>query len=214
MHPTDAAYRFTGRNGARWAYHRDDPAAGEPTVSTTGISSIGDDPALPRCMGELFDLDLHHEDDLGRIAVAGLSVRAFNAFAQRLPLPKRLLRSVLHRQRRGTGLRLSPIETEVLLRIARSYARARIALSDDARAFAWFTTSAGYLEGFAAISPLELSMTETGARLVESRLRAHAAASTRAEAAQALSPAVRVAARGALTASRREDAGTGPAARL
>lgn len=160
-------------------------------MTTSGISFVGDDRALPERVGRLFGIDLDQEDDLARLAVSGVSVRAFNEFAKQLPLPKRLVRSVLHRQRRGEGLRLSPIESEVVLRIARAYARAQLALADDARALEWFTAPATYLDGYPAISPLDLSMTETGARLVEARLRAHASAPTRAEAAHALSPAAR-----------------------
>lgn len=160
-------------------------------MTTTGISFVGDDRALPERIGRLFGIDIETEDDLARLAVSGVSVRAFNEFAKQLPLPKRLVRSVLHRQRRGAGLRLSPIESEVVLRIARAYARAQLVLADDARALEWLTTPATYLDGYSEISPLDLSMTETGARLVEARLRAHAAAPTRADAARALSPAAR-----------------------
>jgi hypothetical protein len=120
---------------------------------------------------------------------------------------------VLHRQRRGTGLRLSPLETETVLRIARAYAHALIVLVDDAHALEWFTTPAPYLDRYAAISPLELSMTETGARLVEARLRAHAAASTGAEAAEALAPSTREAPRVPSTLVR-TPADNGPTARL
>lgn len=160
-------------------------------VSTSGISFVGDDRALPERVGRLLGLDLSQEDDLARLAVSGVSVRAFNEFAKQLPLPKRLVRSVLHRQRKGAGLRLSPMESEVVLRIARSYAHAQLALGDDARALAWFTAPANYLDGYSEIAPLELSMTETGARLVEARLRAHATAATREDAVHALSPSAR-----------------------
>lgn len=158
------------------------------SVTTPGLSFAGDDCGLPAQVGRLLGIELRSEDDLARLVASGISVRAFNEFAQRLPLPKRLVRSVLYRQRRGTGLRLSPLETETALRIARAYAHAQIVLVDDARAIEWFTMPGPYLAGYAEISPLELSMTETGARLVEARLRAHAAASTRAEAADALAP--------------------------
>lgn len=158
-------------------------------VTTSGLSFVGDDRALIRQVGRLFDMQLEHEDDLARLAASGLSVRAFNEFSTLLPLPKRLVRSVLHRQRRGAGLRLSPIETEAVLRIARAYARTQLVIADDARAFAWFTTPATYLEGYSAISPLELSMTETGARLIDARLHAHAGAASHAAAADALAPA-------------------------
>lgn len=181
-------------------------------MTTSGLSFVGDDRDLPERIGRLFDIELEHEDDLARLALSGVSVRAFNEFAKQLPLPKRLVRSVLHRQRRGAGLRLSPIETEVVLRIARAYARAQLVLADDARALAWFIAPATYLDGYAAISPLEMSMTETGARLVEARLRAHAAASTGAEAADALAPASRPTASG--PGSAQDGVANGPAARL
>lgn len=182
-------------------------------MNTPGLSFVGDDRGLPAQVGRLLSVELRSEDDVARLVASGISVRAFNEFAHRLPLPKRLVRSVLHRQRRGTGLRLSPLETETVLRIARAYAHAQIVLVDDARAIEWFTAPAPYLAGYAEISPLELSMTETGARLVEARLRAHAAASTRAEAAEALAPSTRE--RSRASSSPAQGAGdNGPTARL
>lgn len=183
------------------------------SVTTPGLSYVGDDRGLPAQVGRLLGIELRNEDDLARLVASGISVRAFNEFANRVPLPKRLVRSVLHRQRRGTGLRLSPLETEAVLRIARAYARAQIVLADNARAVEWFTTPACYLAGYSEISPLELSMTETGARLVEARLRAHAAASTGAEAADALAPSMRDASQ-MRPAIVRNPVDNGPTARL
>lgn len=180
---------------------------------TPGLSFAGDDCALLGRVGRLLGIELRDDEDLARLVASGISVRAFNEFANSLPLPKRLVRSVLHRQRRGAGLRLSPIETEAVLRIARAYARSQDALADDARAFEWFTRPAPYLAGYDPISPLELSMTETGARLVEARLRAHAMASTRSEAEDALAPTAQVMSKASSTRMR-APVDHGPAARL
>jgi putative toxin-antitoxin system antitoxin component (TIGR02293 family) len=182
-------------------------------VTTSGLSFAGDDGALLGHVGRLLGVELGNDDDLACLVASGISVRAFNEFANRLPLPKRLVRSVLHRQRRGTGLRLSPIETEAVLRIARAYARAQGALADDARALEWFTKPAPYLAGYDPISPLELSMTETGARLVEARLRAHQTASTRSEANDALAASARVMPKTSSTRAR-DAIDYGPSARL
>ncbi|GHA72781.1 antitoxin Xre/MbcA/ParS toxin-binding domain-containing protein [Cognatilysobacter bugurensis] len=182
-------------------------------MTTLDHSYAVDDADLLARVGQLLDLDLHSGDDLRRLAASGVSARAFNEFARRLPLPKRLLRSVLHRQRRGGGLRLSPLESEAVLRIARTYALAQLVLSDDHRALAWFTTPAAYLDQYTALSPLELSLTDTGARLIESRLRAHAKASTPDAATDALRPRAGMPPPCSAASARRED-DSGPVARL
>jgi putative toxin-antitoxin system antitoxin component (TIGR02293 family) len=123
-------------------------------------------------MARLLDVKLGSEMDAVRVVAAGLTAssykRAFNklGFSPSLVAPESTIR-----RRLATKGRFTPAESERLLRIARVYAEAVELFGDDDAALRWLTTAEEYLGDQKLVTPLQLSATDSGARLVESHIR-------------------------------------------
>jgi putative toxin-antitoxin system antitoxin component (TIGR02293 family) len=102
-------------------------------------------------------------------ARAGLPYATLEAIATRFTIPQDVLVLILHLPartlaRRKKSGRLSPDESDRLLRLARVVARAAEVLGNDERAGAWLRGSVRALGG---IRPLDLLDTDLGAQQVE-----------------------------------------------
>jgi putative toxin-antitoxin system antitoxin component (TIGR02293 family) len=116
--------------------------------------------------------DAWSEIELARLIAEGVPVAVLAGVVERGILTRdevtRLIiprRTLAHRKRRGE--RLSPDESDRLVRVLHLHDVARRAFDDAAKATAWLRSPNRALSGE---KPLELIITSTGARLVEDTL--------------------------------------------
>lgn len=123
-------------------------------------------------MSKLLDLKLDSESDTVRVITSGLTARTYKRVARRLKFPATLVapESTVRRRLSSKG-RFTEAESERVVRLARVYAEAVQLFGDEDAALDWFKTPARYLSGGPDITPMALSATDAGARLIESHIR-------------------------------------------
>lgn len=120
-------------------------------------------------IGRLLDLPIGTESDAVRVARDGVPVNIFSTFVTKSGLRAHAVAPASTLRRRlAKAERLTPSESERLLRLARVYAEAVELFGDETAARAWLNKSEEFVVGEPAITPFELAETDTGARLVES----------------------------------------------
>lgn len=122
-------------------------------------------------MGRLLDQSLRCESDVVRAVDAGLPAAAFAQLTRSLDIDHGLIapESTL-RRRVQDNMRFTTDESERMVRIARVHALAVDLFGDEAAAQAWLNAPGVYVPGAAAVAPYKLSVTDSGARLVEELL--------------------------------------------
>jgi putative toxin-antitoxin system antitoxin component (TIGR02293 family) len=123
-------------------------------------------------MARLLDVKLGSEMDAVRVVAAGLTANSYNRAFNKLGFSPSLVapESTIRRRLAAKG-RFTPAESERLVRIARVYSEAVELFGDEAAALRWLTTAEEYLRDQKPVTPLQLSATDSGARLIESHLR-------------------------------------------
>ena len=123
-------------------------------------------------MGTVLGLKLGSELDALRLVHEGISTKTYRHAAAALRLKANIVAPESTVRRRLTSnARFSQEESERVVRLARVYAEAVGLFGEEDAALAWFTTAAEFVRGQPAISPMELSATDVGARLVESHIQ-------------------------------------------
>lgn len=123
-------------------------------------------------IGRLLNLKVTSEADLFRISQEGVSPRTFKRAMTTLDLPINLIGpTTTMRRRMDTNERLKPDETERLLRVARVYAESASLFGDEAAAKTWMNTPAEFVPGEPATTPAQLAASDSGARMIEAKIR-------------------------------------------
>ncbi|MBK6727882.1 MAG: DUF2384 domain-containing protein [Xanthomonadales bacterium] len=122
-------------------------------------------------MGQMVGRKLETEADVLLAVRKGLSARAAVGFAEGRAVDPKLIapESTLRRRVENNQL-LTVDESERMMRLARISSRAEGLFGDQAKARVWLLTPKALVSGEPPISPLELAITESGARIVESTL--------------------------------------------
>lgn len=120
-------------------------------------------------MGEILSIAVHSEADVVQAVTKGIDLKPLIVRMKDLGVDIHLIapESTI-RRRLQDNQRLNTDESERAVRLARVKAHAVELFGDEESAQAWLTTPAPYLEGSESISPYALSVTDAGARLVES----------------------------------------------
>lgn len=145
-------------------------------------------PSIYARMGQLLGTPIGSEADLLRLTKAGIPARRYLLLAERLRLAPGAIgaESTLRRrvrtlhsaavQRRGRGKseaepRLTPAESERLLRLTRVVSEASELFGDEAAALDWLNTPGDFLHDGSQVTPMKLAETDAGARLVEALIQ-------------------------------------------
>lgn len=122
-------------------------------------------------VGRVLGLRIRSEEDILNATSRGLPVKTYNKANKVLDFPDGLIGSATTmRRRQENNAPLSRTESEALVRVLRVFAEAARLYADDAKAIAWMKRPARYLDDRPPITPLELSATDSGARLMEARI--------------------------------------------
>lgn len=117
----------------------------------------------------------HHvtsDADAYRLVGEGLTVKTIKHLIGALKIPASLIApQTTIRRRYKDRSPFSSAESERALRLARVYAEAQLLFQDEAATLEWFHKPVTLVPGQEAIAPMELAATETGARLVEAKIR-------------------------------------------
>jgi putative toxin-antitoxin system antitoxin component (TIGR02293 family) len=110
--------------------------------------------------------------DAVRIVAAGLTGNSYLRAVNKLKFPPSLVapESTI-RRRLAAKTRFTSAESERLVRLARVYAEAVELFGNEAAALRWLSAPDTYLGDQKSITPLQLSATDSGARLIESHIR-------------------------------------------
>lgn len=122
-------------------------------------------------MGQLIGISLQSEEDVLRLQQRGMPAEAFERLVAHLPAGvDKVVRSRSSMCRRMSESVLSDAESERALRVTRTLAQAIDLFEDQEQAKAWLTWPAPYVSGQPEVSPLELCVHESGAKIIENRL--------------------------------------------
>ena len=122
-------------------------------------------------VSRVLGMRVRSEEDILQATSRGLPVRAYNKADKIFGFPAGLIGSATTiRRRQENNAPLSRAESEALVRVLRVFAEAAQLYGDDAKAIAWMKRPAKYLEGRPPVSPLVLSATDSGARLMEAQI--------------------------------------------
>jgi len=123
-------------------------------------------------MSHVLGIKLSSELDTLRLVTEGIAPKTYRHAAQALKLKANIVApESTVRRRLGNNTRFSTEESERVVRLARVYAEALGLFGDEGAALDWFTTPAEFLKNLPPVSPMELSATDVGARLVESHIQ-------------------------------------------
>lgn len=112
------------------------------------------------------------EADAYRLVEKGLAASVVKHLIGALEIPATLIApETTIRRRYKDNSAFSSAESERALRVARVYAEAQLLFRDEAATLEWFRKPTTLVPGERAIAPMELAATDTGARLIESKLR-------------------------------------------
>ncbi|HUR39779.1 MAG TPA: hypothetical protein VM240_01280 [Verrucomicrobiae bacterium] len=119
-------------------------------------------------MGRLLGERIESERDLVRIVGVGLPSTALDRLIDEIDIDVRLIGpETTVRRRMQNKQQFTVDESERLVRLARITSMAEELFGDTQAAAAWLRAQTNYLPDSEPISPLELSQTDSGARLVE-----------------------------------------------
>ncbi len=123
-------------------------------------------------MGRLLGEHIESDIDVVRIVNLGLPSSALNRLVKEINVNVvRLIGPETTVRRRMLGKQpFTIVESERLVRLARVTSMAEELFGDTKAASSWLATRSNYLPGAEPISPLELSATDSGARMVESMM--------------------------------------------
>jgi len=123
-------------------------------------------------ISRLLNLKVASEADLFRISQAGVSNTSFKRAIAALGIPIGLIGpETTMRRRLDENQRLKPSETERLLRVARVFAEAVNLFGDEGAAKAWMNTPGDFLTDQPATTPAQLAAFDSGARLIEAKIK-------------------------------------------
>ena len=151
-------------------------------------------------MGQMLGTPIKSEADAWRIVNLGLSTKRYVILAKRLKLApdavasestlRRRLKMIEQRMRRAKArhsrlaatasakkakqadeARLTPAETERLMRITRVVSEATQLFGDEKAALSWLNTPGDFLHDEKEMTPMKLAETDSGARMVESMIQ-------------------------------------------
>lgn len=123
-------------------------------------------------MGRLLGERIESEFDVVRIVGKGLPSSALVRLIEEINVDVRLIGSeTTVRRRIQEKQHFTVDESERLVRLARVTSMAEELFGGTKAATAWLSTRSDYLPGSGPISPLELSATDSGARVVESLMQ-------------------------------------------
>jgi putative toxin-antitoxin system antitoxin component (TIGR02293 family) len=120
-------------------------------------------------MGKLLGHAIHSEQDLVKLVIKGLPASALRRMSESIDLdlsyigPETTIRRRLQEKQK-----LTTDESERLVRIARITAIAQALFEDPVSANRWLAAPANFLAESEQVSPLQLAVTDSGARVVES----------------------------------------------
>lgn len=123
-------------------------------------------------MTRLLGLPVASEADEYRLTEGGLPARVVKHLVRSLKIDAaQIAPETTVRRRYRDNTPFTTTESERALRLARVYSEARLLFGDEEATQAWFRKPVALVEGQRPMAPMEMAATETGARLVESRLR-------------------------------------------
>lgn len=115
---------------------------------------------------------LASEADVLKLVYSGITQKTYEHVVLRLEIPKDVIGpETTIRNRLKKSARLNSEESERLLRIARVYAVALDLFGSDKKALEWLHRPARFLPDNPPIAPIDLAVRESGARLLEDKLR-------------------------------------------
>lgn len=122
-------------------------------------------------IGRLLDLKVESEADLLRIGQGGVTTKAFKRATSKLDLPFDLIGpATTIRRRLEANERFNTAESERLLRVARVFAEATGLFGDEVAAKAWMNTAAEFVPGQPPVTPVQIAISDSGARLIEATI--------------------------------------------
>ena len=123
-------------------------------------------------MGRLMGLPMNTEADAFRTVKDGVSAETYERVAKLLKFPNDLVGAGSTVRRRIAQHETFPqAESERIIRVIRVFLEAEQVYQDEATTLQWFTTPSDFVPGEPKISPMELAVTDVGARILESRIR-------------------------------------------
>lgn len=123
-------------------------------------------------MARLLNIKIESETDLLRLCSRGLSPQGCKRAMQKLDLPLDVIGSASTARRRLQGSKpLTQTESERVLRVVRVYAKAVKLFGTEPPAMAWMKAPATFVQGRPAIKPMDLARYDSGARLLEAKIR-------------------------------------------
>lgn len=113
-----------------------------------------------RTMSEVLGEPIASEAHVYKLIRAGVPFASYQAAS--------VLSGLIARRRHGSpgGHRLDEVESEGLVRVVRVYAEARDLFGTHEGALRWLSTPRTYIPDVPAIRPMELAMSDPGARLL------------------------------------------------
>lgn len=143
-------------------------------------------------MGRMLGIPIKSEADAWRVVHQGVLTKNYVILAKRLKLAPNAVaaESTLRRRlktnerygqcakdrrstrgsRQADEARLTPAETERLMRIARVVSEATQLFSGEEAALSWLNTPGDFLHDGTEVTPMKLAETDSGARMVESMI--------------------------------------------
>lgn len=122
-------------------------------------------------VGNLLDQKVRSDADVVKLVVGGLPARSMTRLSSKVVGAGALVApDTTIRRRLKDETRFSTSESERMVRLARVYSLAVEVFGDEDRANSWLQRRLEYVPGEGAQSPLEVSVTDPGARLVEDLL--------------------------------------------
>lgn len=127
-------------------------------------------------MADVLGCHIAADSDMVALELGGLPIKLFKRAASLLDLNslKLVPATALARLSRSGG-RLGRVESERSLRVVRVYVEAAQFLGSWANAIQWMKTPATHVVGQPPVTPEELAVFDSGARILESRMRTVAA---------------------------------------
>jgi putative toxin-antitoxin system antitoxin component (TIGR02293 family) len=173
-----AAALLPGGEALRAAPYRESDVANPPPVAMRVAEAATPYRLAPQPergvfgrMSDVLHQPLESESDVVRAVTAGLPASTFRHLTEVLDVGYALVGSESTiRRRLQDDAPFSTDESERMVRIARLFAQAVELFGDEAQAKAWLAAPGPYLSGSPPLSPLELAVTDAGARMVEGML--------------------------------------------
>lgn len=123
-------------------------------------------------IGRLLGRKIFSEQDALRVAQEGIAAKTLEHLAKQGYFPIDVVApETTVRRRLAQNAKLSQVESERLIRVLRVQAEATQLFGNAREAMAWMNEPAEFIEGEPPIAPAELAKSDSGARLLENRMR-------------------------------------------